>query len=208
MKTALCIRTSSVSGLMEETLQCLDKIRFFDGLPLSILDGKRLSVEDRAFCETDTTRLQLIPYNVIFWEGLVLAYRRGRAGNENRLHDLWSIGVGGHIDTMPPGRLADHIQAESNREVKEELGQHLFKAIDSVTHAGFLLNLGDPVGSVHFGIVSIWRLSKKCDPTKLLDQESCILDASFVNIPRLHEMAENMEPWSKILVDKMFPFYR
>src|SRR4051794_3879207 len=64
----------------------------------SILDDPRsLEFRPRSNVETDPSVKQLIPYAILIREDQVFAYRRGKAGGENRLHDLWSIGVGGHI---------------------------------------------------------------------------------------------------------------
>ena len=53
---------------------------------------------DRATAEQDPTHKQVIPYLVLRDGERWFLMRRTRAGGDARLHDLWSIGVGGHLN--------------------------------------------------------------------------------------------------------------
>ncbi|MBF0203073.1 MAG: phosphoesterase [Desulfamplus sp.] len=55
---------------------------------------------DRPSAEKDKNFKQIIPYIIIQAESgnLTAIYRR--KGSESRLHDLWSIGIGGHINPL------------------------------------------------------------------------------------------------------------
>ena len=52
----------------------------------------------RSAAEEDTKKKQIIPYIILQTAdgGMTAAYNR--QGSEKRLHDLWSIGIGGHIN--------------------------------------------------------------------------------------------------------------
>lgn len=53
----------------------------------------------RDVAEIDESFLQIIPYlTVVTDKGRVLTYRRSKASGEDRLHDKWSIGIGGHVN--------------------------------------------------------------------------------------------------------------
>src|SRR3954451_22924426 len=52
----------------------------------------------RGDAEEDPTRKQVIPYLVLRDGQRWFLMRRTRGGGDARLHDLWSIGVGGHLN--------------------------------------------------------------------------------------------------------------
>ncbi|MBF0234249.1 MAG: hypothetical protein HQK65_14610, partial [Desulfamplus sp.] len=53
---------------------------------------------DRSVAETDTQFKQIIPYILIQADNGNLTAIYKRKGSESRLHDLWSMGIGGHIN--------------------------------------------------------------------------------------------------------------
>lgn len=70
---------------------------------------------DRASAEIDPSFRQVIPYiTVISDQGNILVY--DRAGSEQRLHGLMSVGFGGHIEEP------EDILDAAERELEEELG--------------------------------------------------------------------------------------
>ncbi len=129
--------------------------------PLS-WSGFRHCVEDaeglwisRCDAEYDVSLKQLIPYVVVkkSGTGAIACYRR--RGSEERLHGLWSVGIGGHINEGDRGSSGGNgweaVQNCVNRELFEELG---------ITSAGFVCRfLGvineeiTEVGNVHLGLV-------------------------------------------------------
>src|ERR1044072_7133831 len=94
--------------MSEERVLCfesklLDTIGRFQGINLdpekSLLPilSSTPTYKSRSTIETDTNFKQLIPYVVVVCGDKILRYRRGATGGENRLHGLFSIGIGGHI---------------------------------------------------------------------------------------------------------------
>src|SRR6266498_2392374 len=93
----------------EERVLCferkvLEKLGTFQGLSLDI--GRYLPVVtspsqtlylNRRDAEQDRRYKQLIPYVLILCNDRILRYRRGKGGQEARLHGLFSVGIGGHI---------------------------------------------------------------------------------------------------------------
>ncbi len=71
---------------------------------------------DRAAAEQDPTHKQVIPYLVLRDGERWFLMRRTRAGGDARLHDRWSIGVGGHLN---PGD--GDVEGGLRREWAEEL---------------------------------------------------------------------------------------
>ena len=100
---------------------------------------------DRAIAEEDRTHKQVIPYVVLRDGERWFLMRRTRAGGDARLHDLWSIGVGGHLN---PGD--GDVAGGLRREWAEEL---VADFVPEFAPIGLLNDDTTPVGSVHVGIV-------------------------------------------------------
>src|SRR5579864_1099915 len=76
---------------------------------------------DRPAAEADPSFKQIIPYAVVHHADRYLLLQRKTAQSEQRLHNKFSIGVGGHINPseLPPD--SDVILAGLAREIDEEL---------------------------------------------------------------------------------------
>src|SRR5207253_1300135 len=97
--------------------------------------------------------LQLLPYIKVGVErGDTFRYTRGGGGEEARLHGNYSVGIGGHVDIYPqPGSLLSVIQAEAQREAKEETKLDLEPHLLTPTH--FICDPTNAVGRVHLGLL-------------------------------------------------------
>ncbi len=105
----------------------------------------------RSEAEEDPSWKQVIPYVTLFDPaGRVLVYPR--QGSERRLHDLWSLGIGGHINKtdaagLPPGpRL---LEQAARREVQEEYPCRWIGTLDVM---GLINEDETDVGRVHVGV--------------------------------------------------------
>ena len=91
---------------------------------LPLLEDLDFELQDRAICEKDFTRLQPLPYITVFnkTSKKFFTYLRGKGGDEGRLHDMLSIGLGGHIEDEPNDGmpLSTIILNNINNELKEE----------------------------------------------------------------------------------------
>jgi predicted NUDIX family phosphoesterase len=119
------------------------------------LEGVSMRWMPRRLVESDAAYKQVIPYVVLqTLDGLHTAcYRRN--GTEARLHALWSIGIGGHIndgDCPASGMtLSDIVAHGMARELNEEF-KALPSNIEPVFH-GIINEEQTPVGHVHLGLV-------------------------------------------------------
>src|SRR5580693_4181621 len=86
---------------------------------------------NRSEAELDRNHKQLIPYVLLICNDRILRYRRGKGGQETRLHGLYSVGVGGHISEE------DHGLFSSDRGYQEGMRRELMEevAIDDVKDA-------------------------------------------------------------------------
>src|SRR5258706_11479222 len=78
---------------------------------------------NRTDAEQDKRYKQLIPYVLILCNDRILRYRRGKGGQETRLHGLFSVGIGGHIseDDHDPFSSGLGYDEGMRRELKEEV---------------------------------------------------------------------------------------
>lgn len=112
----------------------------------------------RGQAEDDPAFKQWIPYVLLRNSGGELA-AYPRQGNEARLHGLWSLGIGGHINPVDgEGALAGNhrttwqqaIQAGMQRELTEEFPA---AALGATRLLGLIHESQTSVGRVHLGVV-------------------------------------------------------
>lgn len=155
---------------------------------------------ERDYAEKHSDYKQIIPYSLVVkidddFDICVFCYQRLKGGGEKRLHNLFSIGVGGHINPIDSNSTDnDPIIRGSIREVNEELiledNYKVFK--------GFLGVINDdtnPVGSVHFGVIPvIWVRDAKV-------KEKDNIEGSFVKLKDLDPLERDFETWSQLILE-------
>ena len=113
--------------------------------------------------EDDSSLKQIIPYVLVFNSaGELLTYQRH--GTESRLHQLWSVGVGGHVnqgDCTPTMSPMECIECGMRRECLEELGTECA----NFNLLGIINEEETAVGHSHIGIVFATHLSEDVIPS-------------------------------------------
>ena len=145
--------------------------------------------EPRAAMERDPAYKQVIPYLVLRDRGRYFLMRRTRAGGDERLHERFSIGVGGHVN---PGDV--DLAGGLTREWSEEL------AADFVPEFRLLGLLNDDetdVGRVHLGVVYLAEAAGR----SVAVRETHKLDGRFVAPAALLAVYDRMESWSQLVFD-------
>lgn len=151
----------------------------------------------RAQAETDPTHKQIIPYALIAYGDTVLHYVRGKKAGEQRLVAKGSIGIGGHMNDSDESLFAwdEHAyRAGVEREVNEEI------KIETPFEDKIVALLNDDtteVGSVHLGIVHVFRLAQP----NVTKREAMITNIAFLNKDELLARRDNLETWSQLCVD-------
>lgn len=143
----------------------------------------------RAEVEDDPSWKQIIPYLMLRDGERIFLLRRTRAGGDARLHELYSIGVGGHVnpeDGDPLGGL--------RREWAEELAADFEPDFEPV---GVLNDDNNPVGQVHLGLV----YSADADGRPVAIRETDKLIGGFATIDEVARVADHLETWSSLLFD-------
>lgn len=152
---------------------------------------------NRSEAELDKRYKQLIPYVLILCNGKILRYRRGKGGQETRLHGLYSVGIGGHISEEDHGLFSSRQGYEEGmqRELKEEV-----EIVEGKQPAVALINDdGTEVGFVHFGVVHIMQVA---DET-IVGRRSGILAPEFIPVAEAKKDLTAYESWSKFCLEHL-----
>lgn len=148
----------------------------------------------RGDVEDDPSLKQIIPYVLVRRGGAVFLFQRTDRGGDARLHSLYSIGIGGHVNRSDVAG-GDPVEAALAREIEEEL------RFERPWEAGLLGVLNDdrnPVGRVHFGLV--YEARTDGDVTV---RETDALAGAFVPLRIAGEHYDRMETWSQLVMEGM-----
>lgn len=189
MGKVLAIKTDELfpEGIKEGFFRIKKEDRIFQ-----IIKEKALFLE-RSKLEDDEAYQQLIPQIVLKVRNKIFIHRIAQKGNESRLHDLYPIFLGGHVDE---GDVS--IEEAADREFNEEIdykGKIITKEFQG------LVKLHDnDVDRVHTGLVWVYEgegLSWKHR------KEECLTDGKFVLIRELGKYERKMTFWSKIFLPEL-----
>jgi predicted NUDIX family phosphoesterase len=142
--------------------------------------------ERRAEMERDPSFKQIIPYLVLRDGDRYFLMQRTTAGGDARLHGLYSIGVGGHLNPGDGGVLGGLA-----REWHEEL------VADFLPEFRLVALLNDdttPVGAVHLGAVYVADVAGR--PVAIRETDK--LRGRFADPVEVAAVVERMETWSRL----------
>jgi predicted NUDIX family phosphoesterase len=143
----------------------------------------------RPEAEVDASLKQIIPYLVLRDGHRIFLMRRTRAGGDARLHDRYTIGVGGHLN---PGDVS--ILGGLRREWMEEMTAEF---IPEFRYVGLLNDDTVDVGRHHLGIVFLADASGRA----VAIRETHKLSGSFETVEAARAVYDRMETWSQLTLD-------
>jgi predicted NUDIX family phosphoesterase len=147
--------------------------------------------EPRDSMEQDPRYKQIIPYLVLRDGDRYFLMRRTRAGADQRLHDRWSIGVGGHLNPGDEGLLGG-----LRREWREELDADFEPDFEPLA----LLNDDTTdVGAVHLGVVFVADAAGR----PLAVREHDKLTGAFAAAGEVAAVADDLETWSRLVFEAL-----
>ena len=159
--------------------------------PYLAVIARRGRFAPRTEMESDPRWKQVIPYLVLRDGERFFLMQRSRAGTDARLHERYSIGVGGHLnpgDADLAGGLA--------REWAEELDAAF---VPEFRLLGLLNDDETDVGHVHVGVVFLAEASGR--PVAVRETEK--LEGRFAAPSDVAAVRERMESWSQLVFDFM-----
>lgn len=182
--------------------EVLFKDKEFEGfLPLKEFDFMKVILENFEYqerndaLENNPSFKQAIPYVWIINPQTKKAfiYKRSTEGDEGRLHNKYSGGVGGHIDKDTEENSDNPIIDAMMRELKEEVEMENYPTPRFI---GFLNEDNDNIGKVHFGVVALAETSEEAKPLMHMDH------GKFYSVQEVEELLSNsqndLEGWSQL----------
>ena len=147
----------------------------------------------RSEVEQDESVKQIIPYVCIRCGDSYVLLQRTSKQSEARLHNKFSLGIGGHINDAEQSA-PDLVDAGLQRELSEEIS---LTSGYTLRPLGIIYDASTPVGRVHLGVV--YEL-EACDQTFTLNEPD-LMSARWVSVEELRTFRDRMETWSQILFD-------
>lgn len=145
---------------------------------------------DRDIAEYSREYKQIIPYAILRNGNSFFLTKRLRAQREKRLHGMYSIGLGGHIN--PSEEKEDNIiLAGLKRELYEEIGVADFTHCKCV---GVLNDCSTEVSNYHIGLVYIIDTDMEINI-----KESSKMTGQWVSSNEIAEVFQSLETWSQIV---------
>ena len=151
----------------------------------------------RGDAETNPHYKQPIPYAIVKVGAKIFTYKRLSQGGEERLHNMISIGLGGHMNTIE-GKSWDELLLENlQRELNEEL-EIKSNAEPKLSTLGFINDDSNDVGKVHIGILIQLEYP---EGTEINVKEVDQLAGKLSSTEELKMDYDHLENWSKIALD-------
>ncbi|HZM01798.1 MAG TPA: hypothetical protein VFC44_02140 [Candidatus Saccharimonadales bacterium] len=195
---------------IEERVLCferklLEDLGVFQGLSLevekylpAVTSVSKLVYLNRSDAEQDKRYKQLIPYVLLICNDKILRYRRGKGGQETRLHGLYSVGIGGHISEEDHGLFSSErsgYQEGMRRELMEEVAINEAKEVA----VAVINDDSTEVGYVHFGVVHIMQVSNE----NVAGRRDGIAGPEFIPMADAVKDLSGYESWSRFCLEQL-----
>lgn len=145
---------------------------------------------DRDTAEYSREYKQIIPYAILRNGNSFFLTKRLSAQTEKRLHGMYSIGLGGHINPSEE-KENNVIIAGLKRELYEEVG------VEDVTDCrcvGVLNDCSTEVSNYHIGLVYIIDTNMEVNI-----KETSKMTGQWVSSNEIGQIFDNLETWSQIV---------
>ena len=165
-----------------------NKDRIFD----KILNNLSFMLRDEA--EYDFEHKQVIPYVTIRHNNDYLLLQRTAKQSEKRLHNKYSLGIGGHINPLDDMEEENIIITSLYRELNEEV--HVNDQ-GGLSFIGIINDESNSVSKVHLGLLYV--LEAATPEFKVLETDK--MTAQWVPEKELNKYYEGLETWSQVVYD-------
>jgi predicted NUDIX family phosphoesterase len=152
----------------------------------------------RSELEENPSFKQIIPYSMISHEDSFYLFKRTSGQTEKRLHNKFSLGVGGHMNPRDSAEFKDqYLLDELKRELFEEIKLQNGCLVENIEFIGFINDDTIPVGRFHIGLLYNIHVSNK----EVTINETEKMTADWIDVSHLAEFYEGMETWTRIVFD-------
>ncbi|UCD35271.1 MAG: NUDIX domain-containing protein [Nitrospiraceae bacterium] len=159
----------------------------------AILSNHAFMPRDEA--EYNDAHRQVIPYVLIRNGDRFLLLKRLSRQREKRLHNKYSLGIGGHVNPDPAGNGDNVIMSGLYRELHEEV---FLDDPGEVSFVGVINDESSSVSRVHLGL--LFELHVRSSGYRVLETEK--MTARWVSHHDLGQYYSNLETWSRIVYDQ------
>ena len=187
----LVVENSSLHPCLNRENGCL-YIEHSEEIFNSILEKHAFMPRDEA--EHDYEHKQVIPYVVIRERDNYLLLKRTAKQSEKRLHNKYSLGIGGHINPDPVRQECNVITNGLYRELGEEV--HIDKP-GPLSFIGVINDESNSVSRVHLGLLYV--IDVLSPQYRVLETDK--MTAQWVSAGELKEYYDALETWSQIVYD-------
>jgi len=160
-----------------------DAARYLEAIEGAVEYRQRRDVEE------DPSWKQVIPYLVLRDGPSVFLMKRTREGGDERLHDRYSIGIGGHVNP-DDADVAGGLRREWREEIEADFEPEF-------VFIGLLNDDEDPVGAVHFGVV----YAADARGRRVAVRETDKLHGRFASLDEVRSVYDRLETWSQLVFD-------
>jgi predicted NUDIX family phosphoesterase len=149
---------------------------------------------ERSKAEYDPTFRQAIPYVVARCGERFLLLKRTKKQTEARLHDKYSLGIGGHINPEPLNGAAHIVERGLRRELAEEIH---FSGKTSYKLEGVICDDSNEVSRVHLGLVFLLET----DSEQFSVNEKDLMTARWATRDEIAGVYPYLETWSQVVFE-------
>lgn len=149
----------------------------------------------RDLAEYDFDLKQVIPYVIIRCRDSYLLLRRTSKQTEKRLHNKYSLGIGGHINPSTDHDGANIIVGGLYRELNEEVR---LGGPGRLSFEGIINDESTSVSKVHLGLFHVYEV----DSLEYAVRETEKMAGQWVDEAGILEVYGRMETWSQIIFDR------
>jgi len=154
------------------------------------------SFELRSEVEDDPTFQQVIPFVVFRHGDRYFLTRRLKASSEKRLRQLYSLGLGGHINPGDVSADGDPVMDGLRREFEEEVE---YAGEFQATLLGLINDESSPVSKVHLALAFLVDGSSP----EISIRETEKLAGELLTLEEMRMYYLEMESWSQIVYDRL-----
>ncbi|MCD4741518.1 MAG: phosphoesterase [Desulfobacteraceae bacterium] len=194
MEKVLCVKRKILprEWVKKKSIIIIDESTFFK--TCSTFD---FEFKEREIIEKNQDFKQIIPYIMIQTKDLKYIAVYKRKGSEERLHDLWSIGIGGHINPIDANKNNHSLKQIIIAGMQRELGEELEKIgdMDQPVFSGIINEEETDVGSVHLG--AVFRILTNNKNSYISGEE--LVDFQWIETEKAVTL--NLELWSKLTLE-------
>ncbi len=156
--------------------------------------NKHAEFIERDLLEDDSSYQQIVVQIALSFKNKFFIHKIPSSGSESRLHDMWPILLGGHVEEYD-----DSLEKAAEREFNEEIDYQ--GKIVSKNFLGLIkINNEKPVNQVHTGLV--WIFKGDSEDFKYTGDKG-ITKAKFLTISELKPFRKKMTWWSQAVFDHL-----